>query len=229
VVLLGFTIAYLLACENIPVIVLEGKAIGNAESGRSTAHLSNGFDDHYQVIEQLHGITTACSVANSHTQAIDWVEKIVAQEQMDCGFERLDGYLWIDPGTSPQFLQQELVATHRAGLNKVSWLAYTPIPSLQEKPFLHLTAPGQVNPVKYLIQLAQAIIKKRGKIFTTTPVKHIQSGKYCVISTHVGYQVKANYGVMATNKPINDRVMIHARQTCLSDLCYWCTHSQRIC
>ncbi len=48
------------------VIVLEGQYIGSGETGRSTAHLMSYFDDHYQVIEQIHETTTSREVAQSY-------------------------------------------------------------------------------------------------------------------------------------------------------------------
>ena len=44
------------------------------ESGRTTAHLSNAFDDRYCEMERLHGETAARLIAQSHTQAIDLIE-----------------------------------------------------------------------------------------------------------------------------------------------------------
>ncbi len=50
-------------------------------------------------------------------KAIDCIQNIVEEEQIACGFERLDGYLFMPPGSSPAFLQPELEAAQRAGLN----------------------------------------------------------------------------------------------------------------
>jgi glycine/D-amino acid oxidase-like deaminating enzyme/nitrite reductase/ring-hydroxylating ferredoxin subunit len=209
----GLTTAYLLACEGISVTVLESKFIGSSETGRSTAHLTNAFDDHYQVVEHLYGIAGSQAVANSHTQAIDCIEQIVNQEQMDCGFERLDGYLFITPGTSQKLLQKELAAAHHAGLNEVEWIEHMPIASLQASPCLRFPNQAQINPAKYIIQLAQAIIKKRGKIFDTTHVNKIQGGKPCLIDTSAGHQISAQHVVVATNTPINDTIAIHDKQS----------------
>ena len=44
----GMTTAYLLACAGRSVVVLDDKSIGAGETGRTTAHLSNAFDDRYR-------------------------------------------------------------------------------------------------------------------------------------------------------------------------------------
>ena len=57
-------------------------------TGRTTAHLVNALDDRYFELERLHGERGAQLAAESHTAAIDRVESIVKEEQIDCDFER---------------------------------------------------------------------------------------------------------------------------------------------
>src|SRR6185369_15178974 len=87
----GMTTAYLLACEGRSVIVLDDGLIGGGETGRTTAHLSNAFDDRYYEVERLFGERGSRLIAESHTAAIEKIEEIVHNEQIDCDFERLDG------------------------------------------------------------------------------------------------------------------------------------------
>src|SRR4051812_40902696 len=94
----GLTTAYLAAKEGKSVIVLEDRSIGAGETGRTTAHLSNALDDRYFKIERLHGEKGARLAADSHTAAIDRIEQIVRDENIDCDFERLDGLLFRFPG-----------------------------------------------------------------------------------------------------------------------------------
>ncbi len=209
----GLTTAYLLACEGASVAVLEAQLIGSGETGRSSAHLSNAFDDYYQVVEHLYGTAGSQAVASSHTQAIDWIEQIVQQEQMDCGFERLDGYLFITPGTSPKLLQKELSAAHQAGLKGVEWIDHMPIASLQTSPCLRFPNQGQIHPAKYIVQLAQAILRKGGKIFDSTRVHQVQGGRPCWVETTAGHRVYAKHVVVATNTPIHDTITIHDKQS----------------
>jgi|ERR1041384_5771038 hypothetical protein len=65
--------------------------LGGGETGRTTAHLSNAFDDRYYEVERLFGQHGARVVAESHTAAIDKIEEIVRHEKINCDFERLDG------------------------------------------------------------------------------------------------------------------------------------------
>src|SRR5438477_285474 len=69
----GLTTAFLLARDGLSVAVLDDGEIGSGETSRTTAHLSNAFDDRYEVVERLHGELGARLVAESHTAAIDWI------------------------------------------------------------------------------------------------------------------------------------------------------------
>src|SRR6202795_3759397 len=89
----GLTTAYLLAHEGKSVVVVDDGPIAGGQTQRTTAHLSNAIDDRYFEIERLHGEQGARLAAESHTTAIDRIEAIVLEERIDCGFERLDGYL----------------------------------------------------------------------------------------------------------------------------------------
>src|ERR1051325_9697291 len=71
----GMTTAYLLCREGRSVVVLDDGPIGGGMTERTTAHLSNAYDDRYKEMEGLHGEDGARLIAGSHTAAIDRVEK----------------------------------------------------------------------------------------------------------------------------------------------------------
>src|SRR5688572_19723145 len=105
----GLTTAYLLAREGRSVVVLDDGQIGGGMTGRTTAHLTNAFDDRYVEIEKLHGLENSRLTAASHTAAIDKVEEIVNTDKIECDFERLDGFLFAPPPDEVKLLDDELV------------------------------------------------------------------------------------------------------------------------
>ena len=115
----GLTTAYMLACEGKSVVVLDDGPIAGGETGRTTAHLSNALDDRYVQLERLHGKRGAQLAAESHTKAIDLIERIVAEERIDCDFRRVDGYLFPAAGGDLEYLHLEVEAAQRAGLTDV--------------------------------------------------------------------------------------------------------------
>src|ERR1051326_558780 len=129
----GLTTAYLLCKSGKNVAILEDGQIASGESSRTTAHITCALDDRYYVIEDRYGKKASRIAAQSHSQAIDTIEQIVNDERIDCQFERLDGYLFLDPTDSKKSLEREIEATHNAGL-ETSLLEKSPVDSLGKAP-----------------------------------------------------------------------------------------------
>jgi glycine/D-amino acid oxidase-like deaminating enzyme/nitrite reductase/ring-hydroxylating ferredoxin subunit len=197
----GLTTAYLLSKSGKKVIVIEDGYIGSGETGRTTAHITHALDDRYYNLEQKHGLDGTHIVADSHTAAINRIESIVKEENIACDFERLDGFLFLDPSDKRESLDKELDATHRAGINTTEIVEKVPLQSFSTGPSMRFPNQAQFQPLKYLKGLSQAIIKNQGQIFTETHAQEIKSDG---IKTIDGYTLKAKNIVVATNAPIVD-------------------------
>ncbi|MGI4865945.1 MAG: FAD-dependent oxidoreductase [Janthinobacterium lividum] len=209
----GLTTAYLLGKEGKKVVVLEDGELASGESGRTTAHLSNALDDRYTTLEQLFGQDGARLAAESHSAAIDQIEKIVAAEQIACDFLRLDGYLFLPKNGDPQELHDELAAAHRAGLLGVEFLPDSGTTGFSTGECLRFPNQGQFHIIKYLNGLAKAITAQGGRIFTRTHATEVSGGSPAQVSTTEGFEVRAQAVVVATNSPFNDRVVMHTKQS----------------
>ncbi len=207
----GMSTAYSLAREGRSVAVLDGGRIGGGMTERTTAHLSCAIDDRYMEIERMHGEEGARMAAASHAAAIDRIERIVAEEDIDCDFERLDGYLFVPPGESTEILDAEFDAARRAGLAGVEKVDRAPL-SFDTGMSLRFPRQGQFHPVKYLAGLSRAIRRMGGRIFTDTHVTAMTGGTSAKVETAGGYTVEAGSIVIATNTPINDLIAIHTKQ-----------------
>src|SRR5205085_4049485 len=207
----GLSIAYELTRAGQNVIVLDDGLIGRGMTGRTTAHLVNALDDRYYDLERYHGEDGARMAAQSHSAAIDRIEKIVADENIDCEFERLDGYLFEPPNESRTNLEKEFEACQRAGL-AVEWVNRAPIEDFDTCAAVRFPRQGQIHPLNYLAGLARAIIREEGHIFTGTKVEEVTGGAKAKITTADNLVVNANSVVVATNSPINDRYIIHTKQ-----------------
>ena len=208
----GITTAYLLAKQGKSVVVLEDGAVGGGQTQRTTAHLSNALDDRYFEIERLHGAEGARLAAASHSAAIDRIESIIAEERIACDFVRLDGYLFLPPGESPELLDRELAAVRRAGLDGVERRPRTPLACFDTGPCLLFPRQAQFHPLKYVTAVAEATVRAGGRIFTATHVEAIKGGKPARITTSSGRTVTADAVVVATNSPVNDLLAIHTKQ-----------------
>jgi glycine/D-amino acid oxidase-like deaminating enzyme/nitrite reductase/ring-hydroxylating ferredoxin subunit len=208
----GMTTAYLLARAGKTVVVLDDGPIGGGMTGRTTAHLVTALDDRYFELERLHGEAGARLAAESHAASIDRIESIVKEEQIDCEFERLDGYLFVPPGESKKILERELEAVHRAGLTDIEMVERAPMKSFDTGKALRFPRQAQFHPLKYLSGLARAIERDGGRIYNQTHASKIEGGEPARIETADGHTVTAGAVVVATNTPVNDLFAIHTKQ-----------------
>jgi glycine/D-amino acid oxidase-like deaminating enzyme/nitrite reductase/ring-hydroxylating ferredoxin subunit len=209
----GMTTAYLLACEGRSVVVLDDGPIGGGETGRTTAHLSNAFDDRYYEVERLFGEHGARIVAESHTAAIDRTEEIVRSEQIDCDFERLDGYLFVPPDCSNEVLEREIAAARRAGLHDVEWVDRAPISDFDTGRCLRFPRQAQFDPLKYLAGLARGALRHKARIYPRTHAEEIKGGNPACVTTSNDHKVNAGAVVVATNAAVNDSIILSTRES----------------
>src|SRR3954464_16037160 len=207
----GLSIAYELTRTRRKVIVLDDGEIGRGMTGRTTAHIVNALDDRYYDLEKYHGEDGACMAAQSHSAAIDRIERIAAEEQIDCDFERLDGYLFEPPNESLKNLEKEFEACQRAGLD-VEWVPRAPIADFDTHRAIRFPRQAQFHPLKYLQGLAAAITRQGGQIFTGTKAEEAIGGANARVTTTNGLTITAKAIVVASNTPINDRYVIHTKQ-----------------
>lgn len=209
----GITTAYLLAQAGKRVIVLEDGAIGGGDTGRTTAHLANVLDDRYSVLDRLLGTEALRLAVASHTAAIDFIDATVRDERIRCDFERVDGYLFVSPGESPDILDLEFDAARRAGVAGVERLARAPGLSFDTGPCLRFPRQAQFHPLAYVNALAAAVERTEGQTIRRAHVIGIEPGPPARISTNIGPTVTADVVVCATNAPIADWSATDKKQT----------------
>ena len=207
----GLSVAYMLTQIGKTVVVIDDGEIGNGMTGVTTAHLTCMLDRRYVEIERIHGAHYARIAARSHEAAINRIETIVANEGIDCGFERVPGFLFRAPGDESGVLDDELAALRRAGLNEAALIERAPLPDFDTGPCIVIPSQAQFHPLRYLAALARAVRREGGEIYTGTKAStidggdapRVQAGRHAIISDAV---------VVATNAPINDLVAIHTKQ-----------------
>jgi glycine/D-amino acid oxidase-like deaminating enzyme len=211
----GITTAYLLSKSGKSVALLEDGYIGSGETGRTTAHITHALDDRYYNIEKRHGAKSARIAADSHTSAIDFIDRTVRDEGIDCEFNRLNGYLFLDPTDNKSSLDKELAALKNAGITSAEIENRSPLKSKDISPCICFHDQAQFQPMQYLKGIASKINQyNEAKIFTETHAQEIQSdNSKCVVKTDSGHIVTAQNIVLATNAPIIDKVSkIYDRQ-----------------
>jgi len=199
----GLSTAYLAAREGLSVVVLDDGSLGGGQSKRTTGHLSSVIDDHYLEIERVHGSEGARVAAASHAAAIDCIEEIVGALGIDCDFQRLDGDLCLAPNRTPDWLDKELEAAHRAGLTDAERLDACPGSDRFAGPCLRFPRQAQFHPLRYLAGLAAGAERHGARLFASHVVEVAsESGGRLQVTTASAARVTARFVVVATNSPI---------------------------
>ena len=204
----GLTTAYKLLQAGKKVVLAEDGFIGSGETGRTTAHLSSALDDRYYFLEDTFGEEAAKLAAESHSAAIDEIENIVTSLQIDCSFQRVNGYLFLDPTDKEENLDKEFTATQKAGL-ATSILQGTPaVRNGENQRCLVFHGQAQFHVLHYLKGLADAVTALGGIIYTEAHAGDITK-KGAKVN---GYNFEAQHIVVATNTPVNDVLTMHTKQ-----------------
>lgn len=205
----GLTCAYLLLKEGLSIIILESESLFCGETARTTAHLTQILDERFYHLEKIFGEESTMLAAQSHAAAIDFIEKTIHRENIECQFERVDAHLFA-PTCNCAKIYQELSATERMGLNNVELIKESSLPFF-EGPFLKFSNQAQFHPTSYLHALVLKVLEMGGRIFTNTHVNEVDGGHSCRILTK-DQKVHAKAAIVATNSPVNTRFLIHTKQ-----------------
>lgn len=84
----GLSAARALAKGGTQVALLEARHLGYGGSGRNGGHLNNGLAHSYLSAKKELGPDRAKALYHALDAAVDTVERIVAEEKIDCGFRR---------------------------------------------------------------------------------------------------------------------------------------------
>ncbi|HEU5048225.1 MAG TPA: FAD-dependent oxidoreductase [Rickettsiales bacterium] len=209
----GLTIGYLLAKEGKSVVILDAWGLASGETSRTTAHLTAVLDDRFYNLESLFGVENSRLAAESHMAAINRIENIIKAENIDCDFERLDGYLVALEDDQKDAFNQEHDALRRAGFADMDVHTHVPVPGIQlSAPTMRFPQQGTFHATKYMTGLANTFLRLGGQIYTGSHVNEVKGGKAAYVKTDNGMQVQASHVVVATNTPVNDWVKMHTKQ-----------------
>jgi glycine/D-amino acid oxidase-like deaminating enzyme len=202
------TTAYLLSKARKRIALLDDGFIASGETGRTTAHITHALDDRYYNLEKRHGRENSRLTAESHTAAINLIETIINTEGINCDFERLDGYLFLDPTDVRESLDKELLAIHNAGIHNAKLLEGLPLLHRDIGPCICFPNQAQFHPLYYLAGLAKVLTSKyKVNFFTETHAQEIKCevGKG-IVTTSEGFKITTSFIVLATNAPLVDKI-----------------------
>ncbi|HEX8571940.1 MAG TPA: FAD-dependent oxidoreductase [Allosphingosinicella sp.] len=208
----GLSTAYELSRLGRDVVVIDRGRIGAGMTARTTAHLATELDDFYSELIKVRGEDEARLHHDSQVAAVNRIEAICRDEGIEADFRRLDGYLIPTEEGPVSDLQEEYDACRKIGV-EVEWADRAPIPGLDSGRCLRFPNQGRFHPTRYLAGLADAIVRRGGRLYSeTVHVGDEEKDGRVEITTEKGPVIRAAAAVFATNSPTNNKVEIHSKQ-----------------
>ena len=195
----GLTTAWLLKRAGKRVAVFEKDHVGNGETANTSAHLTCITDDRLTAIAERFGRDAARSTWHGGAVAIDLIESLVGELAIDCGFQRVPGYLcspFFEGKPEPDALRQDATLAAELGLD-ARYLASGPVTG---KPAMGVADQAVFHPLRYLKALAAAVHGDGSVIVEQCEVEEVMDDPCAVIAR--GETVACDDVVIATHVPI---------------------------
>lgn len=210
--IVGLTTAYLLRKKGIRVAVIEANRIAKGVSGHTTAKITSQHSLIYDKMIRAVGEEKAQQYATANQSAIDLVENIIRENNIQCDFKRLPAYVYTQDDKYIQKLEDEVKSAVKLGIPA----DYT---EQMKLPFNALGAmkfenQAQFHPRKYLLALASAIWGDDCRIYEQSRAVKVVEGETHTtgsnsidphtIITDNGAEIRAANVVLASHYPFYD-------------------------
>ncbi len=204
----GITAALLLERAGLSVAVIEALEVGRANTGLTTAHLTAVLDSRWHTLIDKFGRDGARLAADAQRAAIDRIEALIREHELDCGFARVPGWLYSESSKDRAELERELEAATELGF-ECSFIDDVPLP-FEVDCGLRFENQARFHPREYLMPLASLIPGRGSFVFENTRVLEIDDGEPCRVTTEGGV-VTAKEVIVAAHVPVSNRIFLHTK------------------
>jgi len=194
----GITAASHLIKAGKTVAIIEADKIGGVTTGYSTGNLYIAVQPFYQNIVSKFDFETAKSIAHSRKFAIDYIEKNIQENNIQCNFSRRPWYGYTADHERIS-LDKEVELIKKMEL-PIEYVKELPLAFKFKKAVL-MPNQARFNPLQYVISMADDLVKQRCLIFENTRVTNIDEKDVCVLET-ANAKVTAKKVLMATHTPV---------------------------
>ncbi len=196
----GLSAALEMAQRGLSVVVLEADRVGSGASGRNGGQAIVGYASGQGPFEQQLGVADAQRAWDMSVEAIDLIDRRIADHRIDC--DRRHGYLYVaDAPRKARDLREEAEDLEARGV-PVDWAEGDEVGRLigtrRYVAAFREQRSGHLHPLKYALGLAEAARAAGVRIFERSPVVSLQRGPVLQALTPQG-AVKARFGVLAGN------------------------------
>lgn len=196
--LFGLTTAYYLTQCGKKVVVLEKDGIGKKVSGNTTGKITSQHELFYTHLVEDYGEEYAKKYLKANEQAIRNIQQIIDREKIECEFSTQKSYVYTTKQDEVIEIEKEVEIVNKLGKD-AKFVTNIEL-SLKIKGAIEFDGQAQFHPRKYMLGLANAILKQN-KIYNYTTVTDVEKdGDNYKIYTDKG-NIKAKYVVLATHFP----------------------------
>ena len=205
----GLCTAWELARAGRRVTVVEADRIAAGVTGHTTAKVTAQHSLIYDDLRRRHGAEGARLYARSQQDAIEHLVSVVGELGVDCDLERVPAYTWAESAEQDEKVRAEAEAAAEAGL-PASYVTDTPLP-FPVRGAVRVADQAQFHPRRYLLALAEDLVRRGGRIAERTRVVGLEEGEPCTVTAENGATVTAGAVVVATHYPVFDRALLFSR------------------
>lgn len=205
----GICTAWELALAGRSVAVLEADRVVASVTGHTTAKLSALHTLSYSAIRSTFDEDAARLYATSQQEAIERVFTVSRDLGIDCDLERAPSFTYVESPDALEDIASEVEAALGAGLD-ASFVTETGLP-FRIAGAVRVENQAQFHPRKYLLALAEDIVRRGGLVFESTRATELHEGSPCRVTTEGGATVRAEHVVVATHYPVFDRALLFTR------------------
>ena len=198
--LTGLTAAYLLTKAGKSVAVLERGRCTEIDTGHTTAHLTMVTDTRLTELVKLFGRDHAQAVWDAGLAAIGQIDSIVREEQIDCDFAWVPGYLHDPTDARRQKDKVDFEAEARLASELGFDAELTPDVPLFGGPGVRFEGQARFHPRKYLAAMARALVAGGGQIFEHSEADDFNAEPMSVTAN--GHTVRCTDIIIATHNPL---------------------------
>lgn len=195
----GLTAGRLLAQKGAEVAILESRRAGSGTTSHSTGNLYYTIDNILSSLESTYDLSTIKAVAESRIQGMQQIESWVDEYGFDCDYKSVPWYLYSSTDESINKIEEEYNTGEKTGLEMFKAPdSELPFPSAGA---IKVPAQAQINPMRYVQELAQSMQTDECRIYEHTHVFSVEEKDKRYLLHTSGGTVVAEHVVHATHTP----------------------------
>lgn len=211
----GVLTAFLLNRAGRKTVLLEALELGAGTTGYTTAHFTQLIDSELSTLISNFSEEEATLAMKSLMQAINFVDELTRQHNIQCDFRRIPAYQYTERESDIDDIRREYEASKKIGLD-AELLYNIPLTMIDAKAAIKYNMQAHFHILKFLYSLAGIAAQEGLHIYNNSRVIEIEGDDPYTLRTDFGAKIKAKYVVHATHTPLLLNVLQMEMKVCRS-------------